>query len=112
MHTLTSPLGSWLAIVGHHPHDHQRGPGSPYGHGSDGSFNMLAIVAIVAGIFGLTGFGSLIAVVCGIVALRQIKKTGQRGRALAIIGLVLGLVQALLLFVIVVVAGGSLLFLG
>jgi peptidyl-prolyl cis-trans isomerase B (cyclophilin B) len=47
--------------------------------------NTLAIVSLV-----LAFFVSLGAVICGHIALGQIKKTGENGRGLAIAGLVLG----------------------
>lgn len=47
--------------------------------------NTLAIVSLV-----LAFFVSLGAVICGHLALSQIKKTGEGGRGLAIAGLVLG----------------------
>jgi peptidyl-prolyl cis-trans isomerase B (cyclophilin B) len=47
--------------------------------------NTLAIVSLV-----LAFFISLGAVICGHIALSQIKKTGENGRGLAIAGLVLG----------------------
>ena len=52
--------------------------------------NGLAIASMVAGIFWLWWLGSVIAVVLGHLALRQIARTGQRGRGLAITGLMLG----------------------
>ena len=47
--------------------------------------NTLAIVSLV-----LAFFVSLGAVICGHIALSQIKRTGENGRGLAIAGLVLG----------------------
>ncbi len=47
--------------------------------------NTLAIVSLV-----LAFFVSLGAVICGHIALGQIKKSGENGRGLAIAGLVLG----------------------
>lgn len=60
--------------------------------------NTLAIVSLV-----LAFFISLGAVICGHIALSQIKKTGENGRGLAIAGLILGylgLVGGLILFVV------------
>lgn len=48
-------------------------------------YNVLAIVSLV-----LAFLVSLGAVICGHIALSQIKKTGEKGRGLAIAGLVLG----------------------
>jgi len=52
--------------------------------------NALAIAALVAAILWICGVGSLAGVVLGVVALMQIKKSGQSGRGLAIGGIVVG----------------------
>lgn len=52
--------------------------------------NALAIAALVSGIIWICGLGSLLAVVLGIIALAQIKRSRQQGRGLAIAGIVLG----------------------
>jgi ABC-type spermidine/putrescine transport system permease subunit II len=48
-------------------------------------FNVLAIISLITAFFV-----SLAAVITGHIALSQIKKTGEKGRGLAIAGLVLG----------------------
>ena len=65
---------------------------SPSGYSNPGyaapsgvKYNVLAIVSLV-----LAFFISLGAIICGHIALSQIKKTGEKGRGLAIAGLVLG----------------------
>ncbi len=61
-------------------------PAAPYAPAAAGpKTNTLAIVSLV-----LAFFVSLGAVICGHIALSQIKKTGENGRGLAIAGLVLG----------------------
>jgi hypothetical protein len=68
----------------------------------------MATAALVTGLGGLViGISAPVAIVLGIVALRQIKRTGQDGRGMAIAGLVIGstltlLYTALILFVIIV----------
>lgn len=52
--------------------------------------NGLAIASLVLGIVWLFGLGSLLALVLGLVALRQIKRSGQEGRGLAIAASILG----------------------
>lgn len=54
--------------------------------------NGFAIAALVLGILWLCGAGSLLALIFGIVALSQIKRTGQGGKGMAIAGIVLGAV--------------------
>jgi hypothetical protein len=49
--------------------------------------NTLAIVALIASLFV-----SLAGVICGHIALSQIKKTGQSGRGLALAGTIIGYV--------------------
>jgi len=63
--------------------------------------NTLAIVSLVAGILQF----NIVAVILGHVALGQIKRTGEGGRMLAIIGLVLGyLAIAWIVLVIVIIS--------
>jgi hypothetical protein len=56
--------------------------------------NPLAIVSLVAGILWLYWIGSVIAVITGFIAFRQIERSrgAQGGRGLAIAGIALGLV--------------------
>lgn len=49
-------------------------------------WNVLSIVSLVASILWL----SLVGIITGHIALSQIKRTGEQGNVLAIIGLVLG----------------------
>lgn len=64
--------------------------------------NTLAIVTLIAGICGF----NLIAVILGHISLSQIKTSGEGGRTLAIIGLVLGYIGlvALIIFIGVAIA--------
>ena len=57
--------------------------------------NALAVVSLVAGIVWIFGLGSLIAVICGAIALIQVAKSDQGGKGLAIAGLALGVVGIL-----------------
>jgi len=54
--------------------------------------NTLAIVTLILGILGF----NIIAVILGFISLNQIKKTGEQGRVMAIIGLILGLIGVLI----------------
>ncbi len=74
-----------------------------YGQPIQQRFNTLAIVAFV-----LAFVVSLGAVICGHIALAQIKRTGERGRALAIwalvlgyLGILLGIIWAIALFALI-----------
>jgi len=57
---------------------------------SQRSTNGFAIASLVVGAVWMWWIGSVLAVVFGHVALSQIARTGQTGRAMAIAGLVLG----------------------
>ena len=70
------------------------------------STNGLAIASLVLGILWLFWLGSLVGLILGVVALKQIKSRNQGGRGIAIAGVVLGIV-GLVLFVVVLIAGAS-----
>jgi hypothetical protein len=69
--------------------------------------NGLAIASLVAGILWLGWFGSIVAVILGHVALRQIKQSGGRetGNGIAIAGLVLGYMGVATLLFVLAAAG-------
>jgi hypothetical protein len=76
----------------------------PYGQPlAQDKYNVLAIVSLVSAFFV-----SLAAIITGHIALSQIKKTGEKGRGLAIAGLVLGYlgivagIIGLILFVVLI----------
>lgn len=82
-----------------------------YGQPSGAKTNVLAIISLVASIAGfviLWGIGSIAGVICGHIALGQIKKTGEQGRGMAMAGLILGyvgialaIIAAIIFFVII-----------
>jgi len=74
-------------------------PYSQAGYGEQQKYNVLAIVSLVSSFFI-----SPVAVVTGHIALHQIKRTGEQGRALAITGLVLGYLGVLALIVVGIIA--------
>ena len=69
-------------------------PSPPVAYAKPG-YNGLAIASLVLGILWLFGFGSLLALIFGLVALGQINKTGQEGKGLAIAGSILGAIGVL-----------------
>ena len=76
---------------------------APQGYGQPAAgdkWNVLAIISLVSAFFV-----SLAAVICGHIALSQIKKTGEKGRGLAIAGLVLGYLGLIgtIIYVVVVI---------
>ncbi|HUQ62426.1 MAG TPA: DUF4190 domain-containing protein [Acidimicrobiales bacterium] len=72
------------------PYGQQAPPYQPYQAQPSRKMNGLAIAALVCGI--LWGFGvlAIVAVVFGIIALKQIKTRGETGNGLAIAGIILG----------------------
>lgn len=59
--------------------------------------NTLAIVALILGIVVPIG-----GIICGPIALGQIKRTGEGGRGLALAGLIIGVVLTLLGIIIII----------
>jgi Domain of unknown function (DUF4190) len=80
--------------------------GQPAGYGQPvaGKTNTLAIVSLVASLIGLvSGVGFIVGIICGHLALSQIKKTGEEGRGLAIAGLIIGYVGILISIILTIV---------
>lgn len=76
-------------------------PGGGYmtggGGNGPGGTNTLAIVSLVLGILCCLPF-SIGAIITGVIAQNQIKQTGEKGRELAIAGIVLGVLALLVNF--------------
>jgi hypothetical protein len=69
----------------------------------EGTTNGFAVASLVLGIIWLAWLGSILAVVFGHVALRQIRESeDQKGRNLAIAGLVLGYVGVVILVIAII----------
>lgn len=65
--------------------------------------NGLAIASLICSILGaFCGIGFLVGIVLGVLALTQIKTTGQQGRGMAIAGIVIGGVSIALLLIAVI----------
>ena len=82
----------------HRPAPLSSSPGTGIAPATDRRTNPLAVAALVCSV--IPGLPQLAAIVLGIAALRQVRRTGERGTALAAAGLViatLGLVLAMLL---------------
>ncbi|MEF2976269.1 DUF4190 domain-containing protein [Subtercola sp. YIM 133946] len=62
-------------------------------------FNVLSIVSII-GAFLIP----LVGIVTGVIALRQIKTTGERGRGLALAGTILGIAFLAIYLIVVVIS--------
>ena len=76
-------------------------PQQPYGApmGAPAArWNTLAIISLVASIIGI----HLAGIITGHIALSQIKKTGEQGNILAIIGLILGYLGIVVVVILVI----------
>lgn len=86
-------------------------PGQFGGYVQPVGTNGLAIASLVTAIVGgcFYGLGAIVAIILGVVALNQIKQTGQQGRGLAIAGIAVGasVIALWVIFVIFIVAVGS-----
>jgi hypothetical protein len=92
-------------------------PGPPPAYGGAGygytpytassGTNGMAIASLVLGILWIDFIGSVLALIFGYIALGQIKKRNQGGRAFALAGIVLGWIGVALLAVAVVYAIAS-----
>lgn len=89
-----SPTYPTLPLVGDETYQPTPVPGS----------NGLAIAALCCGIAGLFPVAAVVAIVLGVVALNQLKYRIQRGRGMAITGIVLGVLWLLGWTVLVVAA--------
>ena len=65
--------------------------------------NGLAIASLVLGVLWLFWLGSVISLVLGLMALKQIKTRHQGGRGIAIAGVVLSILWLLVLVVTIIV---------
>jgi uncharacterized membrane protein len=63
--------------------------------------NKMAIASLVCSLFGwLCVVGPLFGLIFGFVALNQIKETGQRGRGMALAGMIIGAILVVLVIVV------------
>ena len=75
------------------------------------SLNTLAVVSLAAGV---SGVGALIAVITGHISLAQLRDSGEKGKALAITGTVLGYLHLVgwIIFTILAVVSSALFYSG
>lgn len=72
-------------------------PPGGFSGGAPTKTNTLAIASLVCAVLGLLcGVGSILGIVLGVVALNQIKQTGENGRGLAQAGIVVGAIFVVL----------------
>lgn len=84
-------------------------PYPPAGYQSGSSYNGFAIASLVLGIMWIYWIGSILALVFGFIAKKQIRERGQQGAGLATAGVVLGFIGmgTLLLTIIVLIVVSS-----
>jgi hypothetical protein len=88
------------------------GPGGPPGGpgrraSAPGKANGFAVASLILGLLGITVIGAVAGIVLGILALGQIRRTGQRGRGLAIAGLAFSALWLVLIGAYFVLHGGK-----
>ena len=78
------------------PQPYSNQPGTP---AQNEKFNVLSIVAIIGG-FVIP----IVGIIVGFISLSQIKRTGEKGRGLALTGIIVGIVL-IALYIIFIIAG-------
>ena len=100
----TYPPGSYPAPG---PYPSPQDPGywpQQGGYAAPQTTSGLAIASLVLGLMWLFWLGSVLALVFGLISQSQIKRTNQKGRGLAIAGIVLGGLGVLFLVLAIIVA--------
>jgi len=88
-------------------------PQAPAAPAAGGGTNGLAIASLILGILSIVCLGILAgipAIICGHMALKRIKESGQGGRGLAIVGLVLGYISIVLTIIFLLMGGLAIIF--
>ncbi|WP_378735927.1 DUF4190 domain-containing protein [Nocardia brasiliensis] len=93
------------------PYGYQPGY-QPYGMPQQQGTNGMAIGALISSLAGFVtcGLGSIVGIVLGVIALNQVKQSGQEGKGMALAGIWIGvgaIVLAVLWFLVVIIAGVS-----
>lgn len=88
-----SPYGQQYAAQPYQgqPYPGQFGAPYPYAYAPEPGTNVLAIISLISAFFV-----SIAAIITGHIALAQIKRTGEKGRGLALAGLIIGYVSVAL----------------
>jgi hypothetical protein len=92
--TAQQPFGQPYQQPYGHQYSHQYSPQySPQPYAPSRPTNSMAVVSLIAGIAGLTIFffvGSIVAVITGPMARKQIAQTGEEGGGMATAGIIMG----------------------
>lgn len=82
-------------------------PYNPYGAPPSRGTNGMALASLICSVSGVAicGVSSIVGLILGIVAMNQIKRTGEDGQGMALAGTIIGgLVTAFYLLVLIIVA--------
>ncbi|WP_158864256.1 DUF4190 domain-containing protein [Leifsonia sp. AG29] len=74
---------------------------APYGAAAEPRWNTMSIVAFI-----VTFFVSIVGIILGFIALSQIKRTGERGRGLALAAVILGFASIVLTVISIIAIVG------
>ncbi|WP_194832663.1 DUF4190 domain-containing protein [Nocardia sp. XZ_19_369] len=106
------PYGQPQQPYGQQPNYGYQPAYQPYGMPPQQGTNGMAIGALISSLAGFVtcGLGSIIGIILGVIALNQVKQSGQEGRGMALAGVWIGvgsIVLGILWFVVAFVAGFS-----
>ena len=102
------PFGPGDPFTRQGPPRHPEAPGGPGGPGRQAGrakTDGFAIASLLLGLAGITVIGAVLGIIFGVMALRRIRRTGQRGRGMAIAGLVFSVIWLLLIGAFFVLGG-------
>ena len=101
-----TPAGQGTGLYGPNPYASQYGspPWPPVWQQQQRPTNGLAIGALIASLCGLItlGAGGIVGIVLSSIALRQIPARGDKGKGLAIAGLVIGIVMSIIFVLLII----------
>lgn len=82
---------------------------NPYGYAQHPGTNGLAIAALISSLVGgvvACGLGFVAGPILGMIALSQIKKSGEKGRGMAIAGIAVGVIGILVIVAYILILAG------
>lgn len=116
------PPGPYGSVPGNYPPPAGPYPGADYGYGyggypspAAGQTNSLAVAALVSSLVALPAylmcfigfFPSILAIILGAIGLSQVKRSGEKGKEMAIAGIAIGAAALVLAFLLLVLIGAS-----
>lgn len=118
------PPGPYGTVPGGYPPPAGQYPGADYGYGYGyGGYpssqatqtNSMAVASLVSSLVALPAylmcfigfFPSILAIILGVIGLNQVKRSGEKGKEMAITGIVIGAAALVLVFMGLVVLGAA-----